>query len=192
MASSAAKMTPEEIKDLVRSLEAMGQMDAVLIEAQMGRRQVIEGMSDSSKRRLSSTDSEQEEFEYISGEQDMPARLDKKQQPIVPEAKGDPGILVPKHVDLPENVESLADWGKTICELPKFASRELSYEDMIKESKHNEGMKEYLDWVYSTGIKSAKADDLRFYLAAVDWKTRKDSRATGITYPGTTMVRRMK
>ena len=86
MASSAAKMTPEEIKDLVRSLEAMGQMDAVLIEAQMGRRQVIEGMSDSSKRRLSSTDSEQEEFEYISGEQDMPARLDKKQQPIVPEA----------------------------------------------------------------------------------------------------------
>jgi len=36
MASSASKMTPEEIKDLVRSLEAMGQMDAVLIEAQMG------------------------------------------------------------------------------------------------------------------------------------------------------------
>ena len=43
-------MRPEEIKDLVRSLEAMGQMDAVLIEAQMGRQQVIEGMSDSSKR----------------------------------------------------------------------------------------------------------------------------------------------
>ena len=192
MASSASKMTPEEIKDLVRSLEAMGQMDAVLIEAQMGRQQVIEGMSDSSKRRLSSADSDPEEFEYISGEQDMPARLSKEQQPIAPKAKGGTGILVPKHVDLPENVESLADWGKTICELPKFASRELSYEDMIKESKHNEGMKEYLDWVYSTGIKSAKADDLRFYLAAVDWKTRKDSRATGITYPGTTMVRRMK
>jgi len=185
-------MTPEEIKDLVRSLEAMGQMDAVLIEAQMGRQQVIEGMSDSSKRRLSSTDSEPEEFEYISGEQDMPARLNKKQQPIVPKAKGDTGILVPKHVDLPENVESLADWGKTICELPKFARRELSYEDMIKESKHNEGMKEYLDWVYNTGIKSAKADDLRSYLAAVDWKTKRDSQATGITYPGTTMVRRMK
>jgi hypothetical protein len=192
MASSASKMTPEEIKDLVRSLEAMGQMDAVLIEAQMGRQQVIEGMSDSSKRRLSSADSDPEEFEYISGEQDMPARLSKKQQPIAPKAKGSTGILVPKHVDLPENVESLADWGKTICELPKFARRELSYEDMIKESKHNEGMKEYLDWVYNTGIKSAKADDLRSYLAAVDWKTKRDSQATGITYPGTTMLRRMK
>ena len=192
MASSASKMTPEEIKDLVRSLEAMGQMDAVLIEAQMGRQQVIEGMSDSSKRRLSSADSDPEEFEYISGEQDMPACLSKKQQPIAPKAKGSTGILVPKHVDLPENVESLADWGKTICELPKFARRELSYVDMIKEAKHNEGMKEYLDWVYNTGIKSAKADDLRSYLAAVDWKTKKDSQATGITYPGTTMVRRMK
>ena len=167
-------------------------MDAVLIEAQMGRQQVIEGMSDSSKRRLSSADSDPEGFEYISGEQDMPARLSKKQQPIAPKAKRSTGILVPKHVDLPENVESLADWGKTICELPKFARRELSYEDMIKESKHNEGMKEYLDWVYNTGIKSAKADDLRSYLAAVDWKTKRDSQATGITYPGTTMLRRMK
>ena len=192
MASAAAKMTAEEIKDLVRSLDAMGQLDAVLIEAQMGRQQVAESMNDSSKRPHSSEESETDEFEYIPGEPGPSQNVYKKQQPIVPRVKESQEVLRSCPVELPENVNSVAEWGKTICDLPKYASRELSYVELIEKSKFNDEMKTYLDWIFNTGIKSAKADDLRAYLRAVNWKTKQDSKVTGVTYPGTTMVRRMK
>jgi hypothetical protein len=93
---------------------------------------------------------------------------------------------------VPEMGLSMADWGKTICDLPKVARRNLTYDEMIKEAATDDPMKEYLMWILHTGIKSPKVDELSKYLNAGGWSSSKDKYATPMTYPGTSMVRRMK
>ena len=187
-------MSPQEISELVQNLHSMGQLEDVMREARLGVPVVTgESMNDSSKRRLFAEDEEDAEFEYVPADGYEGPTWRKRQQPIMPNSTGGSNAaeaLKGSHV--PEMGLSLADWGKTICDLPKVARRHLTYDEMIKEAKTDDPMKEYLMWILHTGIKSAKVDDLRKYLNAVGWSSSKDKYATQMTYPGTTMVRRMK
>ena len=194
MASSKPKMSPQEISELVQNLHSMGQLEDVMREARLGVPVVTgESMNDSSKRRLFAEDEEDAEFEYIPADGYEGPTWRKRQQPIMPKPTGGSSATearVGSHV--PEMELSVADWGKTICDLPKVARRHLTYDEMIKEATTDDPMKEYLMWILHTGIKSAKVDDLRKYLNVVGWSANKDKYATQMTYPGTTMVRRMK
>ena len=194
MASSKSKMSPQEISELVQNLHSMGQLEDVMREARLGVPVVTgESMNDSSKRRLFAEDEEDAEFEYIPADGYEGPTWRKRQQPIMPKPTGGSSAaeaLTGSHV--PEMGLSLADWGKTICDLPKVARRHLTYDEMIKEAATDDPMKEYLMWILHTSIKSAKVDDLRKYLNAVGWSSSKDKYATQMTCPGTTMVRRMK
>ena len=194
MASSKPKMSPHEISELVQNLHAMGQLEDVLREARLGVPMISgESMNDSSKRRLFAEDEEDAEFEYIPADGIEGPVWRKRQTPVVPKTSAGSEPNEPsKGYRVPEVELSMADWGKTICDLPKVARRHLTYDEMIHEAVTDEPMKEYLMWILHTGIKSAKVDDLRKYLNAVGWSTKKDKYATQMTYPGTTMVRRMK
>ena len=94
----------------------------------------------------------------------------------------------------PEGISSLDAWGRAICDLPKVASRGLSYHGLIEEAKDRKETADYLTWVYRTHIQSKKADDLRAFLKASQWDPTSQKVVTGqiLTYPGSTMVRRMK
>eukprot|EP00435_Cladocopium_sp_Y103_P053751 s999_g17.t1 len=191
MASVRPKMSPEEITELVKHLHNIGQLEDVLQEARHGVPVIGESMNDSSKRRLFAEDDDG--FEYIPGDGYEGPTWRKRQQPIVPKSSSGSGAAeVPMGSKVPGVELSVADWGKTICDLPKVARRQMSYDEMVREAASEESMKEYLTWIMNTGIKSAKVDDLRGYLKAVGWSSSKDKYATEMTYPGTSMVRRMK
>ena len=65
---------------------------------------------------------------------------------------------------------------------------------MVEESKIKKEMADYLTWVLNAKIQFKKADDLHAYLTAVGWnaKTQRIKPKGLLTYPGSTMVRRMK
>ena len=107
-----------------------------------------------------------------------------KQEPILPSA-GTTVPLVPT-CKLPPGVESIEMWGKTICTLPKMASRRCTYEKLIQEAGMNAETKEYLAWISRNAHKSAKAADLKNYMQAMKYDP---SKVTGVNYPGTTAVR---
>lgn len=147
-------------------------------------------MSDASKRRLHSMEeTDDEEFQMIPGH----SPPSKKQTPVLPDkTKSEKPWNVST---LPSGIQSLSHWGQTICELPKVAHMDLSYEEMITKAKTNSMVADYLKWVFTAGVKSDKVDDLKAYLKARKWNpTTKeaDSDKTELTYPGTSYVRRMK
>ena len=158
---------------------AMGQLESGKSDCSHG------AMHDGSKRRLfadapESFSDDAEEFDMIS----MTGAEAPKQEPILPSA-GTTVPLVPT-CKLPPGVESIEMWGKTICTLPKMASRRCTYEKLIQEAGMNAETKEYLAWISRNAHKSAKASDLKNYMQAMKYDP---SKVTGVNYPGTTAVR---
>lgn len=146
-------------------------------------------MSDSSKRRAEALESEEDEFDVIKCVHEAASGAS------CPD-RGGPRTFEGHEPEkkFSEGIQSLEQWGSTICDLPKVQSREMSYDNMIEESKVKKEMADYLSWVFTTKIQRKKADDLRACLIALEWNPKSQRiESTGLlTYPGTTMVRRMK
>eukprot|EP00438_Fugacium_kawagutii_P021043 Skav236150 [mRNA] locus=scaffold2146:256067:256612:- [translate_table: standard] len=81
------------------------------------------------------------------------------QTPVVPTRD-------PKKVILPEGVESIEDWGTTVCRMPKVASLGASYEELVQMPKWHE----YLKWVVDHGHgQGGRLEDFAKYLTAIDF-----------------------
>lgn len=166
-----------------------GQLQEVLNEIYQAQAGGTASMNDSCKRRMSSADvASPPDFELIdspTGSGGQP----KKQAPIVPTKINTAVGKSVKETELPEGISSVEQWGKTVCTLPKVVHRRLSYEEMIHISTTDEEIKNYLKYILTTGVKSAKVDDLRSYMHSIDYK---DPDAGKMTYLGTSEVREFK
>ena len=80
------------------------------------------------------------------------------------------GQAEPKGVDLPTGVDSLSKWGSTVCQLPKLASLNLSYSEIIDRARHDKEVKSYVEtFVLRYQGTSARVHDLKRYLKAVSY-----------------------
>ena len=188
--SSMSGVSAQDLRNALISLRESGQLERFLQETFYGSETTGGTMSDGSKRRAEALESEDDGFDVISS-------VSMKQPPVcrtsAATSHGDPAAI--EHEEkFPSGIQSLEQWGHTICELPKVQGREISYVGMLEESKTKKEMADYLTWVFNTRIQSKKADDLRAYLTAMGWdaKTQRIEPKNLLTYPGTTMVRRLK
>lgn len=137
-------------------------------------------MHDGSKRRLTPSSSSEgpgdESFSMVD--------FSIEQSPLPPKA----GYKEEKHaeISLPEGIESVSHWGKTLCTLPKCASLKLTYEKMVIRADTSQEIKDYLFWVKNNSEKSAKIKDLKDYLEITGFYA---SQKVGTNYPGTSMIR---
>ena len=155
-------------------------------------------MHDGSKRRLIAGESSGDHgFELVSaacvpmpssspglhGQNAAPMSVNV-QHPIPPmQDKGKPAAVA-----LPPGISSIAEWGATICTLPKVKGRKIRYQEMLDESRSSKAMSEYLQWIKTSGVKSAKVDDLKAFMSAAGFNPESVSGGH-ITYPGTTIQR---
>ena len=151
-------------------------------------------MHDGSKRRLCSNESARDHgFEMVNASSGpMPSSTtvhhamgmsEKHQKPIPPgKASGKEQAVV-----LPNGISSLTEWGATICTLPKVKSQHLRYHEMLTMSHESKDMCSYLQWVRTSGISSAKVQDLKSYMEAMNFTPGPSS--SSVTYPGTQIVR---
>ena len=106
------------------------------------------------------------------------ASLKGKQMPVLPKTKE----------SLPDGVESIEEWGETWCDLPKVAAMKISYAGLVEKAHSGQSMSDYLDRMltFPKG-KSAKVDDLKAYLQAIQYTKPKSTKV----FPGSD-IRRLK
>ena len=99
-----------------------------------------------------------------------------------------PGIGSCSEITLPQGVETITDWGRTICQLPKVEQLGLSYEELVQDrTTHGR----YLNWIYEHGsARGGRLQDFWSYLHAIRYN--KMTSTTDCVYPGTSEVRKMK
>lgn len=189
MPSGNLPLSEDLVRELVKSLHESGKLAGLMTELETGSASAG-SMSDASKRRLHSMgELEDEEFQMIPDA----APPSKKQTPILPGEQNKMNTL--STGTLPSGITSLSHWGKTVCELPKVAHLELSYEEMVDKAKGDTMIADYLKWAFTAGVKSEKVADLQAYLKARNWNPKTNEADKGqseLTYPGTAYVRRMK
>lgn len=106
------------------------------------------------------------------------------QAPVIP-AIGEP------KVKLPAGVDSIEDWGTTICRLPKVAHLDASYEELAQMAERHE----YLKWVYDHGQdQGGRFQDFANYLSAVDFpKIMEEAKEkAGPCFPDSKTIRERK
>ena len=184
----------EELKQLVRALNESGELEQLLHEASASTStDTAQGsMNDSSKRRLTSSvvsaKEELDQFEVIALTQSVtPTPKKMSQAPVLPRQVGY-SSHAGTEIRLPEGLQSLKQWGSTICELPNVAKRDMTYDMMVTEADSCKEMRDYLTWVTNSGVKSSKMDDIRAYLKAVQYSPGISK--FGVTYPGSKEARR--
>ena len=187
--SSSSDVSVLELRRALVALRENGQLEQFLRETFSEETSSAGAMTDGSKRRAAALESDDEGFDLISS-------VSSKQQPVMKPPTGSSMIPAAEaHAEkFPEGISSLDAWGRTICDLPKVSARGISYHGLIEEAKCKKETADYLTWVYRTHIQSKKADDLRAFLKACQWDpvSQKVVTETILTYPGSTMVRRMK
>ena len=195
--SSSSDLSVFELRRALIALRENGQLEQFLQETFSEQTASAGAMTDGSKRRAAALESDDEGFDLISS-------VSTKQQPVMKASTG--SSMVPTadmtkekfpesmSQQFPEGISSLDAWGRTICDLPKVASRGLSYHGLIEEAKNRKETADYLTWVMRTHVQSKKADDLRAFLKASQCDPASQKVVVGqiLTYPGSTMVRRMK
>ena len=186
--STSSEASVQELRRALISLRESGQLENFLRETFSAETSSAGAMTDGSKRRATAIESD-EEFDLISS-------VSTKQLPVMNVPSGSstgPTAEVPVKKGYPTGISSMDAWGRTICDLPKVASRGISYHGLIEEAKNRKETADYLSWVYRTHIQSKKADDLRAFLKASNWDPTCQKIVTEqvLTYPGSTMVRRM-
>ena len=106
---------------------------------------------------------------------------ESKQAPVpkpAPTPKAYPRPMA-AHPVLPAGVQSLAQWGQTLCELPKVKSMRASYGDLVTQAATNQELRRYLtDFVMRHNGPSPKVRDLRAYLECIQFPTPLDGPPT--------------
>ena len=159
--TSSASSSSADLQSMLNRLQAEGRADDVLsvLEQAFGRKPETNlSMTDASKRRLDeSAVTEEDDFEYLTHS--------GYQAPVPPAAGPAPTM------ELPAGVTSLARWGQTLCSLPKMASLEKSYAELVELAKTDKNVKGYLEsFVLPYNGTSAKTKDLQKYLKATGYK----------------------
>lgn len=203
MSMSKSAPVSKEAYDSLKELMKSGQLSSVLaqvkdeVDAELDAAfepSSYGSMHDGSKRRLCSNESARDHgFEMVNASSGpMPSSTtvhhamgmsEKHQKPIPPgKASGKEKAVV-----LPNGISSLTEWGATICTLPKVKSQHLRYHEMLTMSHESKDMCSYLQWVRTSGISSAKVQDLKSYMEAMNFTPGPSS--SNVTYPGTQIVR---
>ena len=143
-------------------------------------------MSDASKRRAPDDSSEVGELDTESHlhEWDAVSLPASSQAPLAP--TGYPtGTMVQS--GLPEGTTSLEEWGRTLNELPKYASHGYSYVEMWNLAMTDRVMKNYLEWCSNYAGPSSRTKDLGAYV-----RKMRQGQPVHSYFPGSTEVRRLK
>lgn len=150
-------------------------------------------MTDACKRNrddgvLSLDEDDDDTYQYVSHDDASTNRRTAENSAIrpcsshqlpVPPSTGDSVVF-------PPGVTSLEDWSTTVCELPKVASLDMTYGELVASGKHNE----YLLWVLNHGLgRSGRLGDLANYLCAIQFGMQNDPKAT---YPDSKSIRKKK
>ena len=73
---------------------------------------------------------------------------------------------------LPEGLGSLDEWGRTVCRLPKVASRHMTYAELAALARTDRGMHDYLSgFICRHRGSSANVADFKKYLMAINFLT---------------------
>ena len=183
-----------QLCQILRNLREAGQLEELLHEVYYGT--TSHGAMHGSKRLADAVEPSDDGFSVIS----EPAEKKKyvpEQEPMPlsrPMSSAASGYVEETNA-LPVGIQSLTQWGKTVCELPKVTRLEKSYDELMEQARNDKEMASYLSWVYKSKITSKKADDLRAYLEARHWNPRThkvESPQQMMYYAGSTMVRRLK
>ena len=173
----------------LQSLKDSGRLDLLLSELQEAPSSTMASMHDGTKRRMFSPATE--EFDLVdpaefTGNVWSPPKS-HYQAPVVPKAStAAPSV----ESTLPKKVPSMIEWGRTVCELPKYKSKNWCYAEMVTMATSESQIHSYLGWITRNGQVSLKVQDFANYLAAIGW-TEFDE-ADQVYYPGTCDVRRLK
>ena len=184
----------------IHALKNLGLLDAVLERVNQPNAPASSAggtMSDACKRRITGPEEEllieaaiQDDYEEAMVERAI-AKFNGDQSPIVP---GSGSFTVVSESDgypqgkLPPGFDSLAAWGRTICDLPKVRHLEMSYAELHSAGENGNAMiASYCEWIRTYNGTSARAIDFRKYLAAVN-----ELSGPRNYFPGTQIVRRLK
>ena len=93
-------------------------------------------------------------------------------------------------LSLPAGVTCLEEWGNTLCELPAVAPLKKSYAELAADPDQHS----YLLWIIQHETKKGpRVEDLAKYLKASKFVEKNvDGKTSGITFPGTTILRKFK
>lgn len=154
---ASSSTTSVSLERLMGRLQAEGRTDEVLnvLEEAFGTLDRPQAMTDASKRRFD--DSDFSDFEL--------ADFRCSQAPVAP-------TTTPyQTTQFPDGVTSLAQWGQTLCTLPKVVGLKLSYAELVELSKSDREIFSYLNvFILSFTGNSAKVKDLQKYLVASGYK----------------------
>ena len=176
---SSTPVTTEEIqqlKQIVARMEAQGLMLGSVSAGSSG------AMTDASKRLREDGVESFDLYEVESWE--SPNSLipsGGSQEPVPPKS-------VASVHQLPPGVNSIKEWGQTLCELPSVAKMKLSYAELVADPQHES----YLKWISKneTG-KGPRVEDLAKYLKAVAYPVGRTSDSD-VKFPGSDVVRKFK
>ena len=183
----------------IHALKNLGLLDAVLERVNQPNVPASSAggtMSDACKRRITGPEAEllieaaiQDDYEEAMVERAI-AKFNGDQSPlcldlpftVVSESDGYP------RSKLPPGFDSLAAWGRTICDLPQVRQLEMSYAELHSAGENCDAkIASYCEWIRTYNGTSGCAIDFRKYLAAVD-----ELRGPRNYFPGTQIVRRLK
>lgn len=177
----------DNVVELLRDLYKSGRLNELLARVHQEDHPSL-SMTDAPKRRLSQTDPvrsedlEPDEFQVISP-------TSSKMPTGYPSMAGVNDSDSPKRISLPEGVKSFEQWGRTVCELPKVQSLNLSYEELYTLAASGDKEKsDYLVWVRRYNGSSSRTLDFKQYVLS------KDHMTTGpkTYFPGSKDIRRLK
>ena len=184
----------------IHALKNLGLLDAVLErvnQPNVAASSTSGSMNYTSKRRLTSPDEEfltEEAIRYDVEEAMVEraiARFNGDQSPIAPgsgsfsvvsDASGYP------QGQLPPEIDSLSEWGRTFCDLPKVKHLNMSYAELVSKAENGDAeMAQYLGWVRTYRGPSVRTIDFGKYLVAMD-----ELSGPKTYFPGSHYVRRLK
>ena len=190
--SAASDQVKTQALEFLRDLQRSGMLESMVSSVQQEAAQMpIGAMTDGAKRRCPESPNiyEEEEFQHVASSEEMP--------PSVPGSELHPSVFhmetnksgYSSKVSLPVGVDSLEEWGRTICELPKVKEMSCSYHELtLQAEKGDIQMSKYLSWIRTYKGPSSRTVDFKNYLLAYD-SCASESKTY---FPGTMEVRRLK
>ena len=192
-------LSPEEqqqLKSLMEKAAASGEMPAfegwthLSVEAAANSG----AMTDGSKRREDSY-AEEPILKRVhvlesSGSEADPSRLVSHAGYAAVESFSSP-FVSETHIELPPNVPTLREWGRTVIEFGKLSGTNLSYAELFERTdEHAQSYKKWLKARVMTG--SAQLQDLARYLVEREKVSQRPVSKQGPVIPGTSLVRKYK